>query len=906
MPVKTGLPEQSRVSVVYPAPDGYVYLCDGNELYRYTGLNSELIGQAGNAAQVFTKMYSYKNELWLGSSSGIIYILRNERLFRFNPEEGLPTAAITSFETDSLGQLWIGTNGEGIYCWTGKRLYQFGIDDGLPDAVINSLHFWRGNIWAGTDGGLVRLSFRNKQKKIDVYSTKNGLADNIVTRIQSHNDQLLLGFQSAGIAIFNGDSFLAWPTNGAAGVTEMHMAQDELWWITEDQRLFAHDFLHARTREIPLLIQAKKPRIQQIISDRNGNMWWLTAQGIFRHTLALQQLPIGETGVQAVLADRQHRLWYSTREGLFMRDFDKEAVRIKLGDKIPNIISLFEDQNGRIWAGCFGSGLWSINPFTLATTHFDEKQGLDNGNIFSISQQKDSLIIGTLGGIYRAAFGQEATTFFPDKQQNGPGAAYIFQLKIDKKQNLWVATDGEGIFRQSENSYTSVHANSPLARTFTSITEDRLGQRWFGAPQQGLFKYQGDSLQHIVTSTAEIAALASLGNYVYVVKAQGIDRLHIKNQQLFHWGKAQGLEQIEPYTNAIFQGIDEIWLGGQNELIRIRDFRSAHPGPVLLLKSISINGQKHDSIGHYFSANENQVSFSFDALWYEDPEALHYRFKLDGYGQEWVNTRNQEVTFPRLSPGEYTFRLEVATNESFTGADALVWSFTIARPFYLRWWFFLISASVLFGLTYIYVRTRDKRLKKESQILQEKVQAQFETLKSQVSPHFLFNSFNTLLALIETNPQKAAIYVEHLSDLFRNILKYRERDLITVKEELELIQAYAYLQEQRFGENFKLKIELDDFARKSLIPPLTLQLLVENAIKHNVISTEKPLLVQISHQGGYLVVANALQPKTNPESSTGFGLRSIRERYKLLNSQDIQISEVDNQYQVSLPLLHAL
>lgn len=906
MPVNTGLPEQTRLSIIYPAPDGYVYFGSGSALYRFTGLNSELIGAIPDENQNFTAIISYRNELWLGSSSGAIYILRKDRLLKFKPEEGLPSAGITSFAIDSFGQLWIGTNGEGVYCWTDKRLYQFGLDDGLPDAVINSLHFWQNTMWAGTDGGLVQLSFRQRQKKVTVFTTENGLPDNIVTHIQSYNDQLLLGFQSTGLGVFTGKKFISWQETNKYGVVGMTLAQNELWWVSDDQSLHIYDFLQKRQRLVPLQIQGKKARIDQMVADQSGTMWWLTSQGIFRHTLALQRLPIAESGVQAVLIDHQHRLWYSTREGLFMRNGNAETVRLNLNTKAANIISLFEDDNNMIWAGCFGSGLWSIHPVSLAVTHFNEKNGLENGNIFSITQQNDSLLLGTLGGVYSASLKSNKMTFYPDQLEGGPGAAYIFQLKSDRQKNLWVATDGAGLYRKSKTSYTKVNPTNPPARTFTGIAEDKYGHVWFSAPQHGLYRYHGDSLQYIPLRSPEIAAIASIGDYLYAAHPQGIDRIHIKSQQSFHWGKTQGLEQLEPYTNAIYQGKYEIWLGGQQELIRIRDIQQKNPGPRLKLVELLINGQKHDSSWHELDAAENQVTFSFDALWYEDPEAIHYRYKLEGYGKEWVNTRNQEVTFPRLPPGKYAFHLEAAVDDSFSGATKFSWNFTINKPFYLQWWFILAAAIAFFALVYNYLRTRDKRLKKQSQVMQEKVQAQFETLKSQVSPHFLFNSFNTLLSLIESNPQKAAVYVEHLSDLFRNILKYRERDLITVNEELELIQAYAYLQEQRFGDNFKLEIILDVAIRKSLIPPLTLQLLVENAIKHNIISTDKPLLVQIRRRDNFLLVTNPLQPKPNPETSTGFGLRSIRDRYKLLSSQDIQISELDNQFQISLPLLYAL
>lgn len=910
VPVKTGLSEEHRLSIIYPADDGYIYLGSGAEVFRFNGLSSEVVGRLNTPNQVFTSFFSYRNELWLGASDGKIYLLRAGKFMLFAPQEGLPSAAISDFASDAAGQLWIATRGEGVYCWTGKRLYHFGLEDGLPDAIINQLHLWNNSMWAATDGGLLRLSLHAGKKKLSVFTTEHGLPDNIITQLSDDKQRLILGFESTGPGFYDTKSYQpisSNDTNGdGVGVSALQLNGDELWWVNAQQNVHVYDLISRKSRLISTSLQSKKARIHQLKSDNNGNMWWLSSQGLFRQTLAIQTLPIAEKAVQAVWVDKQNRLWYSADQALFVKYLPDGPTKKLLTKPLLNIISLYEDSKGYIWAGSFGMGLWQFHPDSWRATHYDASNGLENGNVFSITEQHDSLLLGTLGGIYCADLKQPKINFVRNLQPGGPASAYIFQLTTDSKGNRWIATDGEGIYRSSASGFRQYLARNPAARTFTAVAEDRRGQLWFSSPQHGLFVYQGDSLQFVLKPTNEIAALASLGDFLYIVHAQGIDRMHLITRRYFSWTAAQGLQLQEPYTNALFKDSRDIWIGGQQEIFRIRNSQTAVKGPKMLLKTVSIAGQAHDTSQHQLAANDNQISFAFDGLWFEDAEALHYRFKMEGYGTAWVNTRNREITFPRLTPGDYNFILEAALNDNFEGATAISWSFRIAQPIYLRWWFVLIALLSVLSLTMAYIRSRDKRLKKQAQILQEKIEAQFETLKSQVSPHFLFNSFNTLLALIETNPKKAAEYVEQLSDLFRNILKYREKDLITVAEELELIAAYAYLQEQRFGADFKLEIVLDDANRKSLIPPLTLQLLVENAIKHNVISHTQPLVVRIYSHHNQLIVSNVLQPKTNPESSTGFGLRSIRDRYKLLTDQPVEISEVDNHFQISLPLLQTL
>lgn len=191
-------------------------------------------------------------------------------------------------------------------------------------------------------------------------------------------------------------------------------------------------------------------------------------------------------------------------------------------------------------------------------------------------------------------------------------------------------------------------------------------------------------------------------------------------------------------------------------------------------------------------------------------------------------------------------------------------------------------------------------------IAREKVQSQFDTLRNQVNPHFLFNSFNTLSSIIQQDQNAATTYVEKLSDYFRIVLEQREKDVITVKEELDLVQNYLYLQKQRFGENLQIETELSAGTLNSLIPPMSIQLLTENAIKHNVISKSRPLKIRIYEKDQKIIVANNLQLKLTKEPSTGIGLDNIRNRYLLLFKKQIEQEEMGSTFEIRLPIITKL
>ena len=193
----------------------------------------------------------------------------------------------------------------------------------------------------------------------------------------------------------------------------------------------------------------------------------------------------------------------------------------------------------------------------------------------------------------------------------------------------------------------------------------------------------------------------------------------------------------------------------------------------------------------------------------------------------------------------------------------------------------------------------------EQQLQNEKVQFQFQVLRNQVNPHFLFNSFNTLISTIEENPVMAVDYVEQLSEFFRNIVNYRDKDVITLGEEISVLQTYFYLQQKRFGENLKLNIVVPEEVKKhTFIPPLTLQLLLENAIKHNAVSKEKQLMINLFIENGkYLVIKNNINLKITKEASEGMGLQNIINRYNLLSNEPVSINNDGVNFTVSLPTL---
>ena len=186
----------------------------------------------------------------------------------------------------------------------------------------------------------------------------------------------------------------------------------------------------------------------------------------------------------------------------------------------------------------------------------------------------------------------------------------------------------------------------------------------------------------------------------------------------------------------------------------------------------------------------------------------------------------------------------------------------------------------------------------------EAILSQFETLKNQVNPHFLFNCLNALASLVHDDPDMAEDFISKLTKVYRYVLEHKEKILVDLSEEVRFMRDYFFLQKTRFGPSLLLIEELNPESLDRQVPPLTLQLLAENAIKHNIISREQPLTIEIrSESEDVLVVQNTLQIREAGVTSTGIGLKNLSDRYGLLSNRQPEFVSEEGKYVVRVPLL---
>ena len=222
---------------------------------------------------------------------------------------------------------------------------------------------------------------------------------------------------------------------------------------------------------------------------------------------------------------------------------------------------------------------------------------------------------------------------------------------------------------------------------------------------------------------------------------------------------------------------------------------------------------------------------------------------------------------------------------------------------------YLFRSIIILGIVLLTVHLlelfqRSQRTSLENaRLREENVKTQLAVLKAQINPHFLFNSLNSLAAVIRTDREESLRFVQKLSEVFRYILRGKQQDLASVREEMQFLEAYLFMLNKRFGDKLVVDVRVDKAAYERKVPLLALQTLVENAVKHNVITSARPLTVTMVSTPSSLVVSNNLQEKSPTEESYGIGLVNLSKRYQLLAQRSIDITKTDARFEVALPLI---
>jgi ligand-binding sensor domain-containing protein len=845
------------------------------------------------------------------------FSINNNRIIYSKKISSSPITAISKGQGDDV---WIASEENGISRLNTNELKTYDVNFGLADNFVNDLYFdhEQNAIWVATDRGISISVEKNNKITFENLNESNGLSDNLITGIEkddlgyfwvaSYSGKLFSVDQSHSVKAI--DMGLKWKPNK---ISALNYYEGKIWVAYENNGLALIDSKMQQLLSFEVSASANGIRDIQFVSKnmlmalKGKNEIYITNNNFRFYT---KEFDPSIKNISVVYSHTKDELYYANEDGIYLKNAnDSISLVLDLKKKdIAYVISLLIDYKGELWFGTFDKGLYNLSNGLLK--QISEEEGLINNNVMALKEWNHSVWCATLGGLSSVKKNNNAYEISNFSKNEGLNAAYIYQLYASERE-IYIASDGSGLISFNNTGFNVLSENKK--ETIFDITGMGSDTIYVSGKEGEISEYKDGKKANVFeikfkNRPVELTGLRQVSkNKLLFIWEHGVGVLDLNTGKYRLFDSDSGINDFENnYLNAIsLDNENNAFVGTQNYLLKIDPLiKDEKIGPKSIFRSIELFSSKIDSSIHEFANDQNHFSFKLSSLWFQNPKNVKYQYRLIGLSEDWVNTKDNEVVFPKLNAGNYRFEFRSGFTGSIENAQSVSYSFEIRKAFYATWWFFIILLVLLYLGIYGLVKYRDNKAVQRKKMEYEKVLSEFELLKSQVNPHFLFNSLNTAYALISKDEDEAKEYVLSLSKYLRAILTKNQDHIISLEKELKFAKNYTVLQKKRFGDSLLFNINIDDaVVLESYIPPLTLQILVENAIKHNIISKSMPLITSVYAKDGFIIVENNLQIKNKNSEGTKIGLSNIKSRYKILFDEKIQIIQNEDSFIVKLPII---
>jgi ligand-binding sensor domain-containing protein len=686
-----------------------------------------------------------------------------------------------------------------------------------------------------------------------------------------------------------------------------HVQSGDVLYVVFARKLVIYNLkAHQVIRETTLPNAMTEAIFVAIYGDR---LWIGDRNGAFlfdRNTLEQRQLYLPKSQVSAVLEDREGGWWFSTLEqGVFYVPTPEILqYSTSIGEQPLRINCLASDANGRLWLGMNESAYGMLEGNHLKV--FQEyPKGLKPRAINSIRHFPDgSTMLAGKAGVLKIKGSQRS--FYRLRSSD---------LNLDHDGNLWVGLTGLFfVAKQKIDNYDLFSktveegvepavnlANPPENRSklrVDKIVFDEINAAWLASPN-GLFRYQDGTMSTPILphptrdllldeKTQTTWALTESNGLFMLRNGQVLDSIRIGNaqgpvicrslcmdEQGDHWlATASGLFKVagQPgslrlfdFSNFYGMGAEklnavavlngQVFMGKDDALMAapIPIFSKKTPPPPVYLTGLVAKGRAVPLFGQplNFGFDENSISFNFEGLSFKDFKNLHYRYRLQGHDTDWHSTANEAVEYASLRPGQYRFEVLAVNNSGVESTKPAVLEFTINKPFWMKWWFVLGMLALVAALVWLWVKQRERKLRRKFELQQQLMETENEklelqkknadlkmlALRLQMNPHFIFNALNTIKGYYgQEKFTQANSYIAKFARLLRLNLDYSDT-YIPLDQEIELLKIYMQLSQIRYPDKMDFQVEVAQGIVPSsvLIPSMVIQPFVENAVIHGIV-----------------------------------------------------------------------
>jgi len=590
-------------------------------------------------------------------------------------------------------------------------------------------------------------------------------------------------------------------------------------------------------------------------------VWIGTSAGVNRYNLntgkmefvSEKDLPL--SFYNTITADRSGNIWFGTNDTCTLYWYsiqDKtyhsiyEIPSLRKYHRFAAVSYVHEDRKQRLWISFARKGLIRYDKLTGTTTLYDTKQDAAHR------------IIGN----------------------------QVIDIKEDSKGTIWASTmNGVSGIDVANGKIQNFNRRNGLINNWVSpIVVDAYDRVWMGA-SGGLSLLDKDRKSMTTFTLADGLPSVGFPEHAGIIDSEGVAWMATYNGYLRFNTRA-----YRPDTNELRYYATQ-YRSANGKLMRMN---IAEKDPRIILE-----------------AGNNALTLEIAALNFPNPTQTRFAYRLEGFENDWHYTNEGKAVYTNIPGGNYRFQYKAASgNMPWNNIAMKEIQVKIDSFFYQKMWFWILLAALLFSSLWMYYRNRLQNQRKiyslQSQadaLQKENALVMFEGLKQQLNPHFLFNSLTSLSALIHADTRQASRFLERLGKLYRYVLTTQDHETVTLKEELQFMENYLHLQQTRFGEGLTVANEVESEYFQKRIAPVTLQKLLENAIKHNIIDAESPLHIRFYVQDQYLIAENNLQRKNYVETSNNKGLESLRRLYGYISPRPIIIEDNSHFFIVKIPLL---
>lgn len=952
---------QDKYGFMWIANQGALVRYDGISVKSFTHVQGDSTSPPNSSPVTLT--YDSNDRLWIGYSTGLVeYDFATGKFKQLAQFKNQFVYLVLSISKDVL---FVATNDE-TYLYntkTNKTETYLNSNDTLSKSINDENYIYdfclsNGKIYMSSHGCI--LIYDTQSKKITLQKIKS--CEAIINRIYADEEGQLWvsAFETRQLFKINPKDFSVRDMSYLLEVEGDRISVSD--FVTDNKHNL---WMLGSKKAIIKLTQNGEPKYYQynnavpsnllasifktMYCSRNGHIWFtcLTGIGYFHPDKNIFDVyyPFKDSMTskfsKVLYEDSRGNIWCATPSGVTLRNDAKNEFTVFNAESgsVNNIYSsqvnaITEDKNGRIWIAT-SHGINQYDYTTGKMKFFSEKDSLPVTAYFTCYTDHDNTVwFGTAlnKGLYYYTgqdnkFHSAASHPLLNRFQHN-GVRCFYQ---DTKGRVWFGFNGQGLgmYDEKQNTvhywYNNDNKNEKTisGNLILDIKEDKTGVIWLST-HNGTTGISDDFKQITVFN----AGNGLHSNYCGPLAVDSLNRLWIgttrelvvlssDRKNMSYFDQRDGLVSssfLEYESSKTADG--NFYFPTVNGFIKFNplDFKEERQQLDYYLESYSVFSKEYSYKNNSAAAivlkpEENYISFKFVSPYYNQSQQILYAYKLENYDKEWNYTSERVISYTKIPPGNYKLLYKACINNVWPETSKQI-DITINNHFYRTGWFKILVVVVLLFILWKVYRFRMQKLREvaelndRAQLLErEKSVVQYENLKQQLNPHFLFNSLTSLNSLITVEPKTARKFVEQMSKIYRYILRSSENETVPLIDEINFANNYIQLQKTRFSEGLEVNMHVEEEYNYLKVVPVTIQNLLENAIKHNVVDAESPLMVEIFVKDNYLVVKNNMQKKSTVETSNKLGLNQMKSLYSFLIDKPIIIKEDINYFEIQVPLI---